>query len=233
MLSHNFSKKENPEKKIVIIDEQPIIRKGLIDLVNSEIDLTVCGSSDNVHDAITMVNDIHPDLVILDLTLKSGSGIDLLKRLKEINFQGSSLVMSTHDEKIFADPALRSGALGYIMKQAELEEILIAIRQVLEGEVYVSKQMLTHLIHIRMHGQKGAADTPLANLSDRELEVFRLISQGQSRRHIAEALHISVKTIETHRAHIMRKLNLSNTMELNRFALNWASGVNSLNLKSI
>jgi DNA-binding NarL/FixJ family response regulator len=226
MLSYNSAQKENPEKKIIVIDEQPITRKGLIDLVNAETDLSVCGSSDNVHDAISIIYDRQPDLVILDLTLKSGSGIDLLKRLKEMNFRGSSLVMSIHDEKIFADPALRSGALGYIMKQAALEEILIAIRRVLEGEVYVSKQMLTHLMQIRVHGHKGAGDTPLANLSDRELEVFRLISQGQSRRHIAEALHLSVKTIETHRAHIMRKLNLGNTMELNRFALNWASGIN-------
>jgi DNA-binding NarL/FixJ family response regulator len=213
-----------PRRRVLLVDDHPVVRAGLAKLINGESDLVLCGEADNVHQAIEAVYTLKPDLAIMDLSLKESSGFDLIKILKGRACTVPILVMSMHDEKIFAERVLRTGALGYIMKQATMEEILIAIRRVLEGEVYVGKQVVTQLMQSRSQRRKGTTDSSLDSLSDRELEVFQLIGQGFRRRHIAEILHLSVKTVETHRAHIMRKLHLANAMELNRFAMQWSTG---------
>lgn len=210
-------KKENPQKKakyrVMLVDDHPILRQGLAQLINQEKDLMVCGQFEEASKALDAVESLTPDAAIVDISLKGASGIELLKNIK-VRFPALLvLVLSMHDESLYAERALRAGASGYIMKQEATEQVLVALRKVLNGEIYLSETMSSKLMH-QLVGGKPTAGSLLERLSDRELEIFGLIGQGRGTRQIAEQLHLSVKTVESHRAHIKEKLNLKNATEL-------------------
>ncbi|MDB6055383.1 MAG: two component transcriptional regulator, LuxR family [Verrucomicrobiales bacterium] len=205
---------KKPKCKILIVDDHPIMREGIVQLINHEKDLMICGQYEDAGEAFKGVEDHRPDLAVIDISLKGSSGIELLKNIK-CNFPNVLVLMlSMHDESLYAERVLRAGAAGYIMKQEATERILIAIRKVLNGEVYLSERMSTKLMHQLVGGRAASGGSLMERLSDRELEVFGLIGQGKGTRQIAEQLHLSVKTIESHRAHIKEKLNLKNATEL-------------------
>lgn len=207
--------------KIYIIDDHPIMVQGLKELINAQKDLRVIGSSDDWHVALEQVKKISPDLILLDVTLKDANGIEVLKNLKIHVPQIKILMLSMHDENLYAMRSLKAGAQGYIMKQEAVDKVLGAIRQVLAGEVYLSESMSKRTM-FQLLGRGGSrTGSPLEDLSDRELEVFTLIGQGCTTRQIAEKLHLSIKTVETHRAHIKEKLNLKNSTELVQHAIHW------------
>lgn len=207
--------------KIFILDDHPIVRQGIAELINQESDLTVCGDADNFHGALDMVNKLRPDVIIVDISLNGSSGIEFLKALKIHYPETLSLVLSMHDETLYAERVLREGAKGYIMKQEATEKVLTAIRRILKGQIYLSDQMMERILEKKYSGISTDA-SPMEALSDRELEVFRLIGEGNSTSAIAKQLYRSIKTIETYRARIKTKLNLKNNMELIRLAMHWA-----------
>ena len=207
--------------KIYIIDDHPIMVQGLKELIDNQRDLRVIGSADDWHVALEQVKKIAPDLIILDVTLKDANGIEVLKNLKIHVPHIKILMLSMHDEALYAMRSLKAGAQGYIMKQEAVDKVLGAIRQVLAGEVYLSESMSKRTM-FQLLGRGGSrTGSPLEDLSDRELEVFTLIGQGCTTRQIAEKLHLSIKTVETHRAHIKEKLNLKNSTELVQHAIHW------------
>jgi DNA-binding NarL/FixJ family response regulator len=206
--------------RILVVDDHPLVRAGLRSLFDDEPDLTVCAEAANVHDAIEKARTEQPDLVIIDISLEDGNGIELIKRLKAHTPKLKTLVCSVHDESLFAERAINAGARGYVSKHQLTEQILEAVRQVLSGRIYLSEKMVEHVIN--GFAKKRDAGTPsIRDLSDRELEVFGLIGQGLSTSKIAERLHLSVKTIETHREKIKRKLGLTSGGELVRHAVQW------------
>ena len=201
----------------------PVVRGGLAALINDEPDLMVCGEAANVQDAMTAVTALQPDVAVVDLMLDRSSGLDLIKNLQARTPPVPILVLSMHDEVLFAERVLRAGAQGYILKKEVMDDLLKAIRQVLYGEIYLSTQMASRLLRTAVQGSRNA-DTGLTRLSDRELDVLALLGQGYNRRQIAEALHLSVKTVEAHRAHLMEKLHLASALELTRYAMYWLTG---------
>jgi DNA-binding NarL/FixJ family response regulator len=207
-----------PEKKgarrVMLLDDHPVMREGLAQLINHEADLQVCGQFEDAAPAFEAVPQLNPDVVIIDLSLKGSSGLELVKNIKANYPKIPLLVLSMHDESLYAERALRAGASGYIMKAEATEAVLGAIRHVLEGGIHLSQKMSSKLMHQLASGRPGATGSLMERLSDRELEVFSLIGQGRGTRQIAEQLHLSVKTIESHRAHIKEKLNLKNATEL-------------------
>ena len=206
---------------ILLVDDHPIVRQGLAEMIDQQTDVCVCGTAEDVHKALDAVEKYKPDLVIADISLKGSNGIELLKNIKIRYPRMLVLVLSMHDESLYAVRALRAGAAGYIMKQEATERVLTAIRQVLNGEVYLSEKMEKKMMHQLVGGRTTRTGSPIEDLSDRELEVFGLIGQGHGTRQIAEELHLSIKTIESHRAHIKEKLNLKNATELVQHAIQW------------
>lgn len=207
--------------KILLVDDHPIVRQGLTEMINNEKDLVVCGTADDLHKALDQIAALGPDLVVVDISLKGSNGIELLKNIKVRYPKMRVLMLSMHDESLYAIRALRAGASGYIMKQEATEKVLTAIRQVLKGEVYLSERMEKRMMQQLVGGRAVRTGSPIEDLSDRELEVFGLIGQGHGTRQIAEELHLSIKTIESHRAHIKEKLNLKNAAELVQHAIQW------------
>lgn len=199
--------------RILIVDDHPIMREGLAQLVASEKDLTICGEFEDAASAFSALPTLKPDLALVDISLKASSGIELLKNIKSAHPRIQVLVLSMHDEALYAERVLRAGASGYIMKQEAPERVLVAIRKVMAGEIYLSEKMSSKLMH-QLIGGRTASGSLIDRLSDRELEVFGLIGQGHGTRQIAEELHLSIKTVESHRAHIKEKLNLKNATEL-------------------
>lgn len=191
-------------------------------LINREPDLTVCGEASTAHEALTLLSALEPDLAIIDVSLEDRNGIELLKDMKVRFPKLDVLVLSMHHESVYAERALHAGAKGYIMKQEAPEGVLIAIRTILSGEVYVSEKMAARMLRSLSDRRSGAETSPIERLSDRELEVFRLIGKGFSTREIAGQLVLSVKTIETHREHIKDKLKLAKKGELLRYAVQWS-----------
>ena len=210
--------------RIMIVDDHPIVRKGIADLVCQKPDFAVCGDADRVEDALPEIDRLKPDLVIVDLSLKGAGGLELLKDLKIRHPEMPALVLSMHDETLFAERALRAGARGYVMKQEAVNELEHAIRRVLAGKVYLSQAMSDRLLHMVSQGDKLRDRSPMERLSDRELEVFEMIGRGLPMREIAKELHLSVKTIETHRAHIKEKLNITSAVQLVQHATQWVHG---------
>lgn len=200
--------------KVLIVDDHPILREGLAQLIDQQSDLTICGQFEDAAHAFEAVGALKPDLALVDISLKGSSGVELLKNIKANHPKMLVLILSMHDESLYAERVLRAGASGYIMKQEATEKVLEAIRKVLAGEIYLSEKMSTKLMHQLIGGKANATGSLMERLSDRELEVFGLIGQGRGTRQIAEQLHLSVKTIESHRAHIKEKLNLKNATEL-------------------
>jgi len=209
-------------KRIVIVEDHPLMCDALARLISNQIDLDCAGSADNTADARRLVVQLKPDLIILDLRLKTGDTLDLIKALRVEEPEINVLVLSHYDELMFAERVLRAGASGYVMKENAPEEILRAIRKVLAGDIYFSDQVATQLARRMLRHNPNWSQNGVEHLSDRELQVFQLISIGVSTRDIAEQFHLSVKTIETHRENIKSKLDLQGAAELNRFAWDWA-----------
>ena len=209
-------------RQVLVVDDHPIVRHGLALLINREPDLMVCGEADDAQSATQAIVSLRPDLVILDISLGGPDGLELLKQIRTRNTDLPVLVLSMHDEATYAERVLRAGANGYIMKQEATDRLLTAIRRILEGQVYVPDRVASRLLRQYAHTSTVTARSPLAALSDRELEVFRLIGAGRSTRQIAEILHLSVKTVESYQAHIKEKLELSNARELQYRAIELA-----------
>ena len=211
----------NKKCRVLLVDDHPIVRQGLGLLIDREPDLSVCGEADSAHSAFRAITTLRPDIVVLDISL---SGPDGLEVLKEIRLKTSSLpvlILSMHDESIYAERAMRAGANGYIMKQEATEKVLVAIRRILQGEMYLSDRLTSTMLQQFVRGTTTPKKSPLVNLTDRELEVFRLIGEGHGTRQIAEDLHLSIKTIESYQAHIKEKLALRNARELLQHAIEW------------
>jgi DNA-binding NarL/FixJ family response regulator len=211
-------------KRIVIVDNHPLFRKGLEQLINSNDGLAVCGEAGSAAEAMDVIRRIAPDLVIVDVSLPGANGIELIKNIRAEFSKLPVLVLSMHDESLYALRSLRAGAQGYVMKQEALANVLTAINQVFDGRPYLSPTMSAKLIvsyaEARGNGKPSVTDT----LSDRELEILELIGKGREVREIAKELHLSPKTVETHRSHIKEKLNLRNARQVVRFAVQWMDG---------
>jgi DNA-binding NarL/FixJ family response regulator len=207
--------------RILIVDDHPIFRTGLAQLINQENDLSVCGEADDYHGALKAVENLKPAMVIVDITLKDMSGIDLIKEIRKLHKGINMLVISMHDESLYAERALRAGAKGYVMKQEAADSIVAAIRQVIAGGIYASPKMTEQMLSRFVDVSADSIESPLKALTDRELEVFHLIGEGLGISEIGLRLHLSVKTIGTYRERIKEKLNLKNSTELLRYALNW------------
>ncbi len=210
-----------PKRKILLVDDHPIVRQGLAEMLNHEDDLTICGTAENTFEALDQIEKVKPDLVLLDITLKGSNGIEVLKDIKVRYPKLTVLMLSMHDEKFYALRALRAGAAGFVMKHEPADVVVASIRQVLSGEIALSQNMEKRMMKQLVGGGAARTGSPLDDLSDRELEVFRLIGNGCGTRQIAEELHLSIKTIESHRTHIKEKLNLKSATELVQHAIQW------------
>ena len=207
--------------KILIVDDHPMVRDGLSARIANEPDLTICGEADDVADALRQFSELHPDLVIVDISLKNGHGIDLIKRIRERNAKAKLLVHSMYEESVYAERALQAGAMGYLNKQTGRETVIDAIRTVLSGKTYLSPEMTERIVKSRVGSTIEPGKCPIASLSNRELEVLQLIGEGLTTSTIANRLHLSVHTIDTYREKLKIKLNLANSAELNRYAAQW------------
>jgi len=215
--------KKGDKAAIYVVDDHPLLVQGLTDLINAQPDMKVTGTTPEWTVALSQFQKEKPDVVILDITLKNANGVEGLKNLR-VHFPDLKVLMlSMHDESLYAMRALKAGAQGYIMKASATEKVITAIRQILSGELYQSEEMSRRAMATLVGRKKETGGSPLEDLSDRELEVFTLIGEGLTTRQIAEKLHLSVKTIETHRAHIKEKLNLKNSTELVQHAIHWKS----------
>jgi len=209
------------KKKILVVEDHPIFRLGISELINQEEDLAVCGDAEDVHQALTEIDRLDPDLLVVDISLKHSDGIELVKEVTKSQKRLPVLILSMHDEFLYAERALRAGARGYIMKQEAMESVVHAIHQVLEGKIYFSDRVKEYILTNLSDASKQAEKSPIERLTNRELEVFRMIGKGSSTREIAEKLHLSIKTIGTYRERIKEKLGLKNATELVRHAVHW------------
>src|SRR6202050_3351952 len=200
------------KKRILVVDDHPIVRQGLALLINRESDMVVCGEAEEAMGALHVVASAHPDVLIVDISLNGPDGLDLLKTIRTTHPALPVLILSMHDELIYAERALRAGANGYIMKQEATEKVLVAVRRILSGEIYVSDRIANKMLKHYITGAGTLRNSSIADLSDRELEVFRLI---------AEELHLSIKTVESYQAHIKEKLSLRSARELMQHAIQW------------
>jgi len=207
--------------RVLLVDDHPIVRQGLALLIDREADLSVCGEAEGAHSAFHAIETLRPDIVVLDISLSGPDGLDVLKEIRMKTGSLPVLILSMHDESIYAERAMRAGANGYIMKQEATEKVLVAIRRILQGEVYLSDRLTSTMLQQFVRGTSPAKSSPLLALTDRELEVFRLIGEGHGTRQIADELHLSVKTIESYQAHIKEKLALRNARELVQHAIEW------------
>jgi DNA-binding NarL/FixJ family response regulator len=207
------------KKTVFIVDDHPLLRQGLALMINREQDLMVCGEAEEALTAMKEIATKQPDILIADISLNGPDGLDLLKSLRMLYPNLPVLILSMHDESIYAERSLRARANGYIMKAEATEKVLIAVRRILGGEIYLSDRMANKLLHQYVSGAPADMNSRLSALSDRELEVFRLIGEGNSTRQIAEKLHLSVKTVETYQAHIKEKLSLHSGRELVQHAI--------------
>jgi DNA-binding NarL/FixJ family response regulator len=229
-----MARKKQPDKadenktNILLVDDHPIVRQGLAELVNHEADLVVCGQAEDAHQAMKAVKELKPDMAIVDISLKETSGMELIKDLNAQYPDLPVLALSMHDESLYAERALRAGARGYIMKIEATEKVIMAIHKILSGEIYISDKMAAKMMHKLVGGGNKIEVSPLDSLSDRELEVFQLIGKGFGTRQISERLYLSIKTIETYRAHIKEKLNLAGAAEMLQYAIQWVNSRNDV-----
>lgn len=211
------------KKRVLIVDDHPVFRHGIAALINAEPDLMVCGDAASSPAALEAMRNLYPDVALLDISLPGTNGIELIKLMKAEQPKLPLLMLSMHDESLYALRALRAGALGYVMKAEALTNVLDALRKVLKGEVYVSPRLSERLIFQAIQSVDGGTGSPVDKLSDRELEVLELMGRGFGTKQIAGELHLSVKTIETHRAHIKEKLGFRDAGEMVRFAIDWVA----------
>ncbi len=207
--------------KVLIVDDHPVVRYGLLQMLSNEPDFEVCGEAASAQEALALVDQRQPDVAVVDISLNGTNGIELVKQIHAMRPEARILVSSMHDEKLFAERALRAGASGYISKQVAITEMVGAIRRVLSGKVYLSPPMTERVVERAARLDSDASRSVIQRLSDRELEVFSLLGDGLSTREVAQRLNLSVKTIETHRAQIKRKLGLRNSTELIQRAVEW------------
>jgi DNA-binding NarL/FixJ family response regulator len=204
----------------LIVDDHPMVREGLAARISAQPDWEVCGEAATEEEALTLVKETSPTLMIIDISLKSGHGLDLVKQVKSRYPRVKMLVLSGFQESLYGERALRAGALGYLNKQESNEKVLEAIRTVLKGERFVSPELTRRLLAQALDG-RGESKDPIELLTDRELEIFRMIGEGQTSGAIADRLFLSVHTIDTHRENLKRKLGISNAAELSRAAVQW------------
>ncbi len=209
------------QKRILLVDDHAVVRFGIAQLINRQSDLIVCGEEEDARKALDTITRLKPELVIADLSLKDSSGLELIRNIKAQFSTLPILVVSIHDETVYAEIAFRAGALGYLMKQEALEKIVTAIRRVLSGSVYVSDALGAKMLQQQVRGNTDVQQPAIKSLSDREVEVFHLIGQWKKTKEIAGELHLSVKTVEYYREQIKRKLNLKDASELTQYATAW------------
>ena len=212
---------QTAKRTVLIVDDHPLLRQGLALLINQQEDMQVCGEAEEAHAAMHAVALRRPDIMILDISLNGPDGLELLKSIRATDPDLPILILSMHDEAIYAERALRARANGYIMKQEAAERVLVAIRRILNGDVYLSDRMSNKMLQQYITGAPSMIQSRISSLSDRELEVFRLIGEGRATREIAEELHLSIKTVETYQAHIKEKLALRSGRELIQHAIQW------------
>jgi DNA-binding NarL/FixJ family response regulator len=205
--------------RVLIVEDHPMFRERLAELINKEPDMQVCGTADNIADGLVLIGSVKAQILVLDISLKGPSGLELIKDITAREIQIPILVLSMHDESLYAERALRAGAKGYISKQEPSERIMSAIRQVLRGETYLSPPMTAKIVRTFSNGPNHISG--IAGLTDRELEVFELIGRGQTTREIGAKLHLGASTVETYRARIKTKLNLENATQLSHEAVRW------------
>ena len=215
------TKNEKSKSRVFLVDDHPLVRDWLGQLIQREADLLVCGEADDVQQAVQAIEECKPDVVIADISLKSSHGLELVKDLQSRRPNLPVLVLSMHDESLYAERVLRAGAMGYITKQEATKKILLAIRQVLSGQIYLSEKMSARMVHKLVVGRTQETASPIERLTDRELEVFQLIGRGQGTRKIAEDLHLGIKTVESYRARIKEKLKLEDGTQLLQQAIQW------------
>jgi DNA-binding NarL/FixJ family response regulator len=206
---------------ILIVEDHPIFRMGIKDMIDHEPDMQVCGEAEDVDTAIDQIQSLKPDLVIVDLSLKNSTGVDLIKEIHDRFPSCAALVLSMHDESLHAERCLQAGAKGYIMKQEASESVVEAIRNIMAGHIHVSRKIMNHLLTIYQNQPSTAHESPLKRISDRELQIFRLIGLGLSSKQIAVQLNLSIKTVGTYQERIKEKLNLKTARELLRHAVIW------------
>jgi DNA-binding NarL/FixJ family response regulator len=213
---------DSPVKsKIFLVDDHPLVREWLAQMIQRESDLAVSGEAEDTHEALAKITENKPDLVIADISLKTTHGLELVKDLQARYPELPVLILSMHDESLYAERVLRAGAKGYITKQEATKKILPAIRQVLAGQIYISEKMASRMVHKMVLGRAQEHKSPIERLTDRELEVFQLIGAGQGTRRIAAELHLGIKTVESYRARIKEKLKLEDGTQLLQQAIQW------------
>jgi len=220
-MSRTRSNSSTSKCKVFLVDDHPIVRQGLALFIEREADLMVCGEAEDATSALQAIQESTPDFLILDISLDGRDGLDLLKTLRIRHPNLPVLVLSMHDESVYAERSLRAGANGYIMKHEAADKVITAIRRILGGDVYLSERLTKKMLQQFVNVSISPRD-PLAKLSDRELEVFRLIGAGHGTRQIADELHVSTKTVESYQAHIKEKLALRNARELVQHAVEWS-----------
>ncbi len=211
-------------RRVLIVDDHPIVRQGLRRIMENEEDLIVCGEAETARDARTAIKELNPDVMIADISLKQSDGIELVRDVRAHYPQLPILVLSMHDETIYAERMLSAGANGYIMKQAASDQFLVSLRRVLDGGIYVSEAVGNNMIQKFAAGGSYISSNPIDRLSNRELQILHMIGKGMSTRETAQALNLSIKTVESHRQRIKRKLNLNTGTQLVQYAVNWFTG---------
>jgi DNA-binding NarL/FixJ family response regulator len=209
------------KSRIFLVDDHPLVREGLTDLINRQDDLIVCGEAEDSAQAIAGVAKLRPDVALIDISLKNESGLELVKNLESQFPLVALIVLSMHDEALYAERALRAGARGYVMKRETTKNVLASIHRVLEGGVYVSERVVDSMARKLSSSRKAAASSPIERLSDRELEIFRLLGQGRTTSQIAEDLHLSLKTVQAYCARAKEKFEVNSLGELLRAAIRW------------
>lgn len=208
--------------RILVVDDHPIVRHGLVELLEDEADQKVVAEAANASETLRALEEHDVDLIVLDLSLEGMDGLELIKNIRALHGNIPILVVSTHDEKFYAQRSLHAGALGYLSKECAVDRIVEAVRRVRSGKIYLSEEMSDRLLHHMVDGHDDPTGSPIDRLSDRELEVFRGIGRGMSTRRIAEQLGLSVKTIETYRENIKTKLDFDDGHEMVRYAVQWS-----------
>ena len=220
----NSASKPSRKTRILVVDDHPLFRSGLVQLINRQEDLTCQGEADNVPAARELVSKLKPDLLVLDLRLGHSDGLELIRFLTSEHSHLRILVLSQHDEVLYAERVLRAGAHGYLMKEEATEEVLTAIRTVLSGELYVSRKISVLVLRKSLRAPSQVGNSGVESLSDRELQVFQMLGAGLGTKHIAQQLKLSAKTIETYREKIKQKLGLSDATQLISYATAWVGG---------
>lgn len=223
-MSAKKTKRPGPvRKRILLVDDHPMTRYGMAQLLRQQCEFEVCGEADTAHRALAAVESLQPDLVLADLTMPGKHGLEFVKDMRAMHPEVAVLVVSMHDETLYAERVLKAGGRGYVMKHVGGKELLRAVRRVLDGHVYLSNVMAEKALDAFSDRRSQTSDSVIGQLTDRELQVFQCLGQGMTSREIGQQLHMGVKTVETHRRHVREKLNLKTGPELIKFAVRWVS----------